>query len=470
MKMGAWTGNIPQYIYMYTYGSYANGIPFIIFHRGLLRPLYDTFKSSIDITIRDERIAPVTESFNVKGDKKLRSYQEEAVGIALKRAQGIIVSPAGSGKTVIGVEIARQANVKTIWFTHKKELIQQTKERFMEYTDIAEERIGIYGDGKKEIKDITIATVQTLTNMDSDTLDKFTSTFGCIIVDEVHHAAADTWKIIGKFPAKYRIGLTATPVRGDGLTEVPRAVVGKEIYTVDRNLLVDDQCILKSKMYYAVTNCTYPEAILYKLGRKVMNKMAFENLQQTNPELAKKVVSHVDNPVLLRAMSTDAKRNEILVKLADIACQTRDCLLVMTNLVYHTEHMAQLIDARLKQSKLDRPVFVFHAKSDFTIDKLEGLKQFVIVATFGKAEEGLDIPQLDALLLAAPMKGERRLIQTIGRIERNMIGKKSPIVYDVVDQYDNVLVRQWNSRRNLYIKHNMEVDGMDIPEEYLNSI
>jgi len=442
VKRGSWLGNLQQYVYLYEIFNNNNGSRMVACPRGLLRPLYDTFKNTIPIDIKDERILPKVDEFHIKDTITIRDYQKEAIDTALLRAQGIVVSPAGSGKTVMGVAISQGCKSKTLWFTHKKELIQQTKDRFMEYTDIPEERIGIYGDGSKDIEDITIATVQTLANMDAKTFNEFVTQFGCVIVDEVHHAAADTWRMIDRFPARYRIGLTATPVRGDGLTEAAKAVVGKEIYTVDRQRLVVDKRIMKAKMYYTVTPCNYDEY-------------------------------SKDHPTLLRVMSNDPKRNEILVKLADVACQTRDCLLVLTNLVYHTENLAELIRARLEESKLARPVFTFHAQSKFKIDDIKDLDQFVIVATFGKAEEGLDIPKLDCLLLASPLKGDvknrKRLEQSLGRIERTMIGKKAPIVYDVVDS-DGLSLYKWDTRQIFYAEKGIETKGMDIPSEYLDSL
>ena len=58
----------------------------------------------------------------------------------------------------------------------------------------------------------------------------------------------------------------------------------------------------------------------------------------------------------------------------------------------------------------------------------------VIIATYALAKEGLDIPALDTLHLASPQKNESVTIQAIGRIERNIEGKETPICYDYVDE------------------------------------
>lgn len=206
----AYTGHLNQNIRLYDDARDGSG-KLIECPRGILRPLYDEFKN-YGVIVENKRIIPdIKKPITLKPEIIIKDYQEEATKVAVDKTQGIIVSPAGSGKTVMGVNITCKVKTPTLWITHKIELVDQAIERFTQFTDITEEEIGVIGNGKRDIKDLTIATIQTLNNMADDELADLTKRFGCVIVDEVHHAAAETWRLIGLFPAKYRLGLSATP-------------------------------------------------------------------------------------------------------------------------------------------------------------------------------------------------------------------------------------------------------------------
>lgn len=94
---------------------------------------------------------------------QLRDYQEFAVEAAIEKGGGIIVSPAGSGKTVMGLEIIARLGQPALWVTHTKELLYQTIDRAVEFLQVPKDEIGIMGDSKRIIGDrLTVGLVQTL--------------------------------------------------------------------------------------------------------------------------------------------------------------------------------------------------------------------------------------------------------------------------------------------------------------------
>lgn len=69
------------------------------------------------------------------GKVPLYDYQEEAVAAMLINHYGILQSPAGSGKTQMGIALACALGVKTLWLTHTKDLLTQSKSRAEQYVD-----------------------------------------------------------------------------------------------------------------------------------------------------------------------------------------------------------------------------------------------------------------------------------------------------------------------------------------------
>jgi superfamily II DNA or RNA helicase len=73
----------------------------------------------------------------------------------------------------------------------------------------------------------------------------------------------------------------------------------------------------------------------------------------------------------------------------------------------------------------------------------------VIFATYALAKEGLDLPNLTRLILATPQKDFAIVKQSVGRIERNIEGKTTPIVYDLVDVNINFCNGMYKKRKNI---------------------
>lgn len=119
------------------------------------------------------------------GKVPLYDYQEEAVAAMLINHYGILQSPAGSGKTQMGIALACALGVKTLWLTHTKDLLTQSKSRAEQYVD--SELLGTITEGKVNIgKAMTFATIQTMCKLD---LDQYRDEWDCVIVDECHRVS-----------------------------------------------------------------------------------------------------------------------------------------------------------------------------------------------------------------------------------------------------------------------------------------
>ena len=156
-----------------------------------------------------------------KSNIKLFDYQENVCKNAVLRKNGIIVMPAGSGKTQTALEIIARLGLKTLWITHTIDLLNQSYKRAKD--NFQNVGLGKIANGRIEIgTHITFATVQTLKSID---LQEYADTWDCIIVDESHRIcgtptkAGMFYKVINKLIARYKYGLTATPFRNVKGTE-----------------------------------------------------------------------------------------------------------------------------------------------------------------------------------------------------------------------------------------------------------
>lgn len=149
-----------------------------------------------------------------------RARQKKAAGGAGERC--LVIGPTGSGKTITFLAFVRATSLRWQWRTlvivPSKELVKQTKERSKEHTP--EIRVGMIAGGKCEIAgvDMVISTSASLHKKRLAKIDP--NEFDLVIVDEAHHASAESYKaILDHFsPATLMIGMTATYVRGDGIS------------------------------------------------------------------------------------------------------------------------------------------------------------------------------------------------------------------------------------------------------------
>lgn len=155
----------------------------------------------------------------------LRSYQDEAAnGVEEKLAEfrsTLIVMATGTGKTTVFAEVARRwiaaGRGRVLVLAHREELITQAARRIAEQTGLS---VGIEMAQSRAdrmfVPDVVVGTVQTLCR-DARLAENPRDAFGLVIIDEAHHATADTYaRIVDYFDAAKVLGVTATPDRGDG--------------------------------------------------------------------------------------------------------------------------------------------------------------------------------------------------------------------------------------------------------------
>lgn len=182
---GRYTANIEKFITMYT--LLPNGI---VVPRGYLQLIEQSIISRGNkIDIHDSRI--LLEPIDVQSNISLRPYQAKAKLNLLKHPNGILTAPAGSGKTVMGLELFAALRQRMLWVTHTKRLVEQVRARILGgdgehplLSNIEKDDIGMIGSGKWKIGNkITIGLVQTLVRRHLE-LNEIGREFGLVIIDE----------------------------------------------------------------------------------------------------------------------------------------------------------------------------------------------------------------------------------------------------------------------------------------------
>lgn len=181
------------------------------FMTGLIKTLndYAAFKKSeIKINVLDHREfdnAKITMPDKFVNGRELRDYQRDAVEEFLKHKIGILEVGTGGGKTELAIELMRRLGTRALFIVDKVELLKQTKARIEDALGI---EVGQIGYGEDNIKDITVATIQTLTKH-LHKYESYLSGLRFVILDEAHKIAARSFYNLGMYlrNTEYRLGL-----------------------------------------------------------------------------------------------------------------------------------------------------------------------------------------------------------------------------------------------------------------------
>ena len=354
---------------------------------------------------------------DVKFDGELWKDQPEALAVLRKSFKddygGIIQAKTGWGKTVFCLAAWIATGGNAIVMVDRGFLQRQWVKRIKKWVPNA--RIGIIQEDQLEYGedyDISIVMLQTLRSRQDSLPEDLWSDFRLTIVDECELVAAPTIaKVIPRMTSRYRLGVSATPKRKDGMDDVFFDHLGQILY--------------KSK-----------EKMITPALRRVYTGYHLNKMKDFDPNKASKEVQ-------LRFLCKSPDRNNLIVRELLSAVKAGRKIIVLSGKRNHLEWLSEKFNER----KPDDCTFDFYVggRKDEELDKAE--KADVIFGTYKMASRALDIVDLDTLFLATPMADVE---QTVGRIMRECDDKKQPVVVDFIDSKIKRFKGLWESRARYY--------------------
>ena len=403
-RMGLWVGNTPRTLQLYKINGNS-----IILPVGAMKYIYPMINKC-----SCEKVFNFAENNFVQYNARvnLYDYQEEAVKEMLEIGYGILQSPAGSGKTQMGIALAVKHQKKVLWLTHTQDLLKQSYDRAAQYID--KSLLGTITAGKVNIgSGITFATVQTLCKQD---LAQYKYMWDVVIVDECHRVAGTPTamtqfsKVISSLACKHKYGLSATVHRADGMIKCCYMLIG------DVKHIVPDDAVKDKVMQVEI----------------------------------QRVDTGIDIPI--EALDTDGTINYTRL-ISELASSGARCDYIWKKLEAEPEHYHLILSDRLDQlytlykylppemqaqaSVIDGTMTSKKGKQqrEQAIEDMRAGKKHFLFASYKLAKEGLDIPRLDRLHLATPQKDYAIIVQSVGRIARTFQGKEQPVCFDYVDSF-----------------------------------
>lgn len=350
----------------------------------------------------------------------LRPYQGQGVQALQNSTQGTIVLGCGGGKTRLGIAAIGKINRSTLVLVHTQDLLDQWVEGVRDLLGL---EAGIVAGGQAVWRPVTVAIIDTLMlrlESDADELNRF----GFVIVDEAHHAPSKTYQeLFPHLPARFRLGLTATPEREDKLTRLMDWSFGDRLLEMRASDLIEAGYLMRPSLDVVRTDFNFD-----------VNRIA---MTMRNAKLTEAIVS-------------DEARNTIICDLAEADYKTGESVVILSNHRAHCTLLGEMLQAR----GVDAHVLIASGSKkakQARQDAIQGMRDGVVRCIIATSlfDEGVNVDRLSRLILALPQKAKGSTEQKVGRLMRLFDGKQ-PKLYDLVDHRVSTLVRRWNERKRVY--------------------
>jgi len=332
----------------------------------------------------------------------LRDYQVEVINKFLHAPQSIQEIATGAGKTIITATLSKLCEPygRTIVIVPNKSLVTQTEE---DYKNIGVDVGVYYGDRKQLNRTHTICTWQSLNNLmkaskdgvATTTMTEFAEAVACVMVDEVHMAKADVLKQLLSGPFAHcsiRWGLTGTVPKEEYNQKALSVSIGQVAHRISASELQDKGIL---------ANCHV-------------------NIIQTEDFVAYKTYQEEQKYLT----TTKTRMGFVANEIRDIASSGNT--LVLVNLIKSGELLEELITDSVFVSGKTK---VQDRKDEY--DEIKTASNKIIIATYGVAAVGINIPRIFNLVLIEPGKSFVRVIQSIGRGIRKAQDKDHVQIWDI---------------------------------------
>ncbi|KAG5183902.1 P-loop containing nucleoside triphosphate hydrolase protein [Tribonema minus] len=334
---------------------------------------------------------------------------------------GVLVLPCGFGKTMTAIALAQRMGVRCLIVCHTGVLMEQWRAAIAQFVPDA-----VIGEMQQN-KFVVDGCTHVIASLKSVALRDYPP-HGCglLCIDEAHHISALLLsKAVAKLGTRWRLGLSATPTRADGLSPFMTWSLGPTLFEQEREAKT-------GLRVFAVRVTTGPvkTKTLRRAGKEVANISGMMNL------LVKKSVA--------------ATRRQELV-----AAWIRLCASKGRKVLVLADRLELLRDLSKQMGEFS---FGFMTGAVKVKDRAAAAEAQILLGTYGVVAEGFDEPRLDTVVLTTPRSGQSVMTQVVGRLLRD--GGKSPLVIDFVDDVPLFVGMHWK-RMKVYRKLQASVTCYD---------
>ena len=367
---------------------------------------------------------------------KERDEQLDAINSLMPYTNGILAATTAFGKTVTAAALIARKKVSALVLVHSKALLLQWHERLTDFLEIEfAEPATSRKRGRKKVFSpigcldstsntlhgvIDIALMQSC--FENGEVRPFVREYGMVIVDECHHVSSITFEnVLRHITAHHVYGLTATPIRKDGLQPIIFMQCGPIRFSADAKTQIQKQSFQR----YLVPRFTSYRSV-------TDNRQSFALLSQSLAE------SELRNTLIVEDVlnAVTAGRTPII-----LTGRTSHVKLLSEMLKPHIANVIQLTGEGTAKSKRE------------VLQGLHDIPQnspLVIVATGKYVGEGFDYPRLDTLFLALPISWKGLVAQYAGRLHRENEEKADVRIYDYIDIHEPVCESMYRKRLKGY--------------------
>ena len=320
-------------------------------------------------------------------------------------SKGVVVAATGVGKTHLAA-FDSHGFESVLFLAHREEILNQAADTFASIRP--DSQIGFYvGSRKDQHGDICFASVQTLSR--EEHLEKFSpEEFDYVVVDEFHHAAADSYmRIIAHFRPKFLLGLTATPYRLDN-RDIFSICDGNILYEINLKQAIERELLVPFH-YHAIYDPTDYDRVGMAQSRYIVRELEEQLATKERAELVFDSYKHLGG----------RKTVGFCVS------------------INHAEYMARYFNEEGVASTAIHSQIKGNGEAYDRISAVSALEkgELEVIFVVDMFNEGVDIPSIDTVMFLRPTESYVVFLQQLGRGLRKSAGKQYLTVIDFIGNY-----------------------------------
>jgi superfamily II DNA or RNA helicase len=363
-----------------------------------------------------------------------RPYQTDALAAwAAAGGHGVVVLPTGAGKTVLALMAIERMGLRTLVVVPTIELLYQWRDAIIERLGVPKSKVGVVGDGRRELRPITIITYASAAMPEAPI-----GATGLLICDEAHHLPSPSYSgIPARCGAPYSLGITATPDRSDGAEAGLYRLLGQLVYQRTPAELSAEGHLAKFREKRIYVNLQPEEALRYAAlttewkwfiarNRGLLARggdFFGELIRRSGSDPVARQALRAHHQARMIALNAEAKLGEVARLLAQ---HRQDKVIVFseyTTLVDKISHALALPSITYRTAPDERKAI---------LQAFRGGAYSKLVA--GRVlNEGVDVPDANVAIVVSGNSTAREHIQRLGRVIRPK--QTEAVLYELVTRY-----------------------------------